>query len=346
MDKVTIQIPIEYRPLFESWWRNALIEGGRYSLKSHTIARYLLIEARRTKTRILCGREFQNSIADSSHQLLADLIEQFGFSDFVVTRDSIVNNQTGSDFLFRGIRHNSQSIKSIEGVDIFWGEESQAFSKESIDIITPTIRKPGSRLIWTMNRTLELDPIYEMLAMHPRDDTLHLKINYDVAEKHGWLPSEIKKEIEHDKTNNPEVYQHKWLGQPISQAEQSVISRTATMEAMRREVADDGAVEVGVDVARMGNDRSVFYKRKGLRLIEEATHNKLRLTDLADRLEKFVGFDKAILIKIDDTGVGGGLTDIMMQRGYNIRPSTSGLSPSTRISTPTGLARHGSIWRR
>lgn len=323
-DKVTIQIPVEYKRLFDRDWRNALVEGGRYSLKSHTVARYLLIRARMDKTRVLAGREFQNSIADSSHQLLADLIQQYEMGDFKVTRDGIMNNITGSDFIFRGIKHNSQSIKSIEGVDIFWGEEAQAFSKESIDIITPTIRKAGSQLIWTMNRTLELDPIYELLALNPREDTLHLTINYDVAQKYGWIPKEILNEIEYDKEFNPEVYQHKWLGQPIAQTEQAILNRTGVMEAMNREIEPDGAEEVGVDVARMGSDRSVFWKRKGLKTIGTETHSKLRLTDLADRLETFVDFDKHILIKIDDTGVGGGLTDIMIQRGYNVMPINFG----------------------
>lgn len=315
---VVIQIPIEYKRLFDSDWRNALIEGGRYSLKSHTVARYLLIRARMGKTRILCGREYQNSIADSSHQLLADLISKYELTDFIVTRDSIINSVTGSDFLFKGIKHNTQSIKSIEGIDIAWIEEAQTITKESIDILTPTVRKPGSQIIWTMNRTLELDPIYEILALNPRKDTLHLQINYDVADKYGWIPEVIKAEIEYDKEFNPEVYQHKWLGQPIAQTENAILSRTNVMAAMQREGSDDGAEIVGVDVARMGSDRSVFWKRKGLKTTDTREYTKLRLTTLADRLEEFVNFNKETLIKIDDTGVGGGLTDIMIQRGYNV----------------------------
>lgn len=335
---VTIQIPIEYKPLFDTWWRNALIEGGRYSLKSHTVARYLLIRARMAKTRIFCGREFQNSIADSSLQLLADLIDKYELTDFKVTRDGIVNEVTGSDFLFRGIRHNTQSIKSIEGIDIAWIEEAQTITKESIDVLTPTVRKAGSQIIWTMNRTLELDSIYEMLALNKRDDTLHLNINYDVADKYGWIPDVIKAEIEYDKEFNPEVYQHKWLGQPIAQTEQAILSRTKVMEAMNRDGEDDGAIEIGVDVARMGSDRSVLWKRKGLKTIGTETHTKLRLNILADRLEVFVNYDKDVLIKIDDTGVGGGLTDIMIERGYNVMPINFGGEATDKDKYPNWIS--------
>lgn len=334
----TIQIPREYKQLFEAWWRNALIEGGRYSLKSHTVARYLLVRASQAKARVLCGREFQNSISESSHQLLADLILQYNLTDFRVTEKSIVNTENGSDFIFRGIRHNVNSIKSIEGIDIAWIEEAQTITRESIDILTPTVRKEGSQIIWTMNRTLELDPIYEMLGMTNRPDTLHLHINYDVAERYGWIPKEILAEIKFDKENNPELYQHKWLGQPIAQTEQAILNRSKVMDAMNREVENDGAIVVGVDVARMGSDRSVFWKRKGLKTISTKTYTKLRLNILADRLEEFVDQDKSVLIKIDDTGVGGGLTDIMIQREYNIMPINFGGEPADKNKYPNWIS--------
>lgn len=90
------------------------------------------------------------------------------------------------------------------------------------------------------------------------------------------------------------------------------------LEAMQREVSEDGAIEIGVDVARYGSDRTEFVKRKGLREIERMTFTKLGIVEIADQLEVFANQDKTSLIKIDDTGVGGGLTDVMNQRGYNI----------------------------
>lgn len=319
-----IVIPAEFARLIDSDWREAIVEGGRYSLKSHTVARIILIRAMQKRTRVLCGREFQNSITESVHQLFADLIEQYNLGTFRVTRDGIINTQNGSDFIFKGVRHNMQSIKSIEGVDIFWGEESQTFSKESIEVITPTIRKPGSQLIWTLNRLLELDPIYERIVINKLPNTLHLNINYDVADKYGWLPDEIKAEIEHDKKVNPGLYTHKWLGQPMSQVDDAIIGRDAILNAMQRTVDDEGAVEVGVDVARMGSDRTEFVKRKGLKEIARQTFTKLRTTEVCDKLEAFINNDKTVLLKVDDTGVGGGVTDEMMRRGYNVMPINFG----------------------
>ena len=128
----TIQIPSEFKKLFDEGWREAAIYGGRYSLKSHTVARFLVIKARSKKVRIGCFREFQNSIAESSLQLLADLIKEYDLKDFEVTNTSIINKVTGSDFIFKGLWGNEQSIKSIEGIDIAWVEEAQTISKESL----------------------------------------------------------------------------------------------------------------------------------------------------------------------------------------------------------------------
>lgn len=214
MNQQTIEIPVEFKRLFDDDWREAAIYGGRGSLKSHTVARYLLIVSRQSRKRVGCFREFQNSIAESSHQLLADLIDKYGLKEFKVTDNSIVNRINGSDFLFKGLHHNEQSIKSIEGIDIAWVEEAQTVSGASIDVLTPTVRKPGSKLIYTYNRLDEQDPIHKRLVIEGRPNSLVLNVNYDVAMRHGWFPEVLRVEMEDDKANRPALYKHKWLGEP------------------------------------------------------------------------------------------------------------------------------------
>lgn len=317
MREVRIQIPTEYARLLDRDWRTMLIYGGRYSLKSHTVARALLIRAMQGKTRILAAREMQTSIADSSHKLLADLIAEYGWIDFTVQRDSIFH-VNGSEFVFKGLRNNTQNIKSLEGIDIAWVDEAQMITKSSIDVLTPTIRKPGSQIIWTMNRLNELDPVYAEYALKKREDCVVLELNYDVAEKYGWLPKVIKDEIEYDKEFNPELYSHKWLGMPMNQVDNAIISRESVLNAMQREVQAEGAIEIGVDVARMGNDRTELVKRQGLKEIGRETYQKLRTTEVVEKVKQMAGGDKSVLIKVDDTGVGGGVTDELKRDGYNV----------------------------
>lgn len=334
--KTLVKLPSEFKPLFDSWWRHAVIEGGRYSLKSHTVARFLLLTARSRRVRIACLRQFQKNIADSSYQLLIDLIQQYGFSEFVWTNDTITNTNTGSTFIFKGLDRNVETtIKSLEGIDIAWIDEAQTITLKSIRILNPTIRKPGSKIIWTLNRLTDLDPVISYFITNPpRKDVWHLEVDYRIAQKNGWLSNEILYEIEQARINHPEDYAHDYLGKALAISDKNIIQTAQVIEAMGREVDDEGAIEVGVDVARLGGDRTVFVKRKGLKEIGRASFTKKRTTEVCDLLVNFIGADKDVLIKIDDTGVGGGVTDEMIARGYNVIPINFGAKASNPDKYP------------
>jgi hypothetical protein len=49
--------------------------------------------------------------------------------------------------------HNAESVKSLEGYDVAWVEEAQTLSQRSLDLLLPTIRKPGSKLWFKDPRT-------------------------------------------------------------------------------------------------------------------------------------------------------------------------------------------------
>lgn len=317
METTTVPFLKAYKELFNGQYRYLVYHGGRSSGKSLQTALSLLLRGRQERLRILCTREIQNTIKDSVHKLLRDLIDRYEFQDYEVTKDTVINKVTGTEFIFKGLRGNINEIKSMEGIDVAWCEESQSLSNHSLDVLTPTIRKQGSQIIFTFNRFTELDPVFVRFVMNKPKGTFVKQCNFDVLERAGLLPDVIKMEIENDK-NNPELYAHKWLGEPIGQDEFSIIPRADALEAMKRTIEGDGSVEVGVDVARMGEDRTVFWMVQGLKTIKKAVYTKKRTTQVCDLLEDFVDRKRDILLKIDDTGVGGGVTDEMKKRGYNV----------------------------
>jgi phage terminase large subunit len=338
IQQIKIQVPREYQELWNPNWRNILYYGGRYSGKSYTVSQHLLLKGRESKRRILCTRQIQNTIADSVHKLLKDQIAQFGFDDYVVTKDSIFNQVTGTEFIFKGLLRNIQEIKSLEGIDDCWVEEAQSATNESLDILTPTIRKPGSRLIYTFNRFTELDPVYVRYVMSKPPRTFSSQVNYDVMEKYGFLSPEIKEEIEYEKKNNPALFAHKYLGEPLSQNEFAAIPRDDILKAMQHSVSSDGAFICGIDMARMGNDRIVFWLRKGLKTLKYKVMNKQSIDVTCDILEDWLRFNKEVILKIDDTGVGGGATDIMKRRGWKVYPVNFGGSPQNTNRYPNWIS--------
>lgn len=267
-----VEIPIEFKRLFDTDWREAAIYGGRNSLKSHTVARYLLIRARAKKTRVGCFREFQNSMTESSHQLLSDLIKKYKLTDFEVTNNSIMNKVTGSDFLFKGLWNNEQTIKSIEGIDIAWVEEAQTVSNSSIEVLTPTVRNPGSQIIYTYNRLLEDDPVHQRLVIEGRPNTLIINVNYDTALKYGWMPDVLKLEMEDDRERRPSLYKQKWLGEPTS-SERKIYKDWAFID----EIPHEARLErYGIDFGYTNDPTAIvaIYYYNGGYILNEVCHQK------------------------------------------------------------------------
>ena len=223
--QLKIEVPKEFKVLFDldSDLRHIVLYGGRASGKSTSVALSLLVLGMNKKLRILCTREVQNSIADSVHKLLSDLISKYKLNTWEVQKDIIRNKQTGSEIFFKGLHNNSQSIKSIEGIDIVWVEEAQSVSADSINTLVPTIRKAGSRLIWTFNRLTENDPVWELIVKKADNRTFVQKINSDAIE--SLLSKEIVEEREKMRLDNPEIFDHVWLGEPMTAKTGSVFGK-------------------------------------------------------------------------------------------------------------------------
>lgn len=297
-----IEIPIEYKRLFDTDWREAAVYGGRFSLKSHTVARYLLIRGRQTKTRIGCFREFQSSIAESSHKLLSDLIKQYNLTDYRITDKSITNTITGSDFLFKGLWNNEQSIKSIEGIDVAWVEEAQTVTKDSLDVLTPTVRKPGSQIIYTYNRLVESDPVHTRLVLEGRPNTLIINVNYDIAIKYGYVPDVILQEIEDDKAHRPGLYKTKWLGEPTG-LENKIYKNWQTID----EIPIEARLERrGLDFGYSNDPTAIvdIYYYNGAYILDEICYQKglsnKQIADILKSKDAMVVADSAEPKSIDE----------------------------------------------
>ena len=206
---INLKVANVYKPLWKNAKRRNYIYGGRGSGKSHDVAEYCLFRAYQAKIKVLCTRELQNSIADSVYSLLKNKITDMKLDFFfTVYKDRIVGNN-GSEFIFKGIHNNVSEIKSMENISIAWLEESQSLSRESIDVIVPTIRAPGSILIFTFNPYKDNDPIY-MEMKNATEDDLVIKANYS---DNPWFPEELRLEMERDKKNDYQKYLWVWEGE-------------------------------------------------------------------------------------------------------------------------------------
>lgn len=313
------------RPYQDLWWwlhtetppyRYYCYSGGRASGKSTAVAQSLILRASIQPITVLCAREFQNSITDSVYKLLTNTIEEFGLQGFEIRRDGI-GHVNGSNFIFRGLHDNIQSIKSIEGIDVCWVEEAQTISKASLTTLIPTIRKPNSTLIFTWNPLTSHDPIWTYFISTDSEERLHQTCHWHTTfeDVHRLLSQDVIDMIDADKQTAD--YGHVWLGLPYADTNNQLISDTMINEALQR-AATEGPVTFGVDVARYGSDRTALTIKKGNRIetLESWTHSSI--VDTAERIRLRASQHQPIGIRIDDTGVGGGLTDLLKTYGLPV----------------------------
>ena len=160
----------------------------------------------------VCIREVQRTIADSSKALIERKIKEYNLSGLFDPQEGRIKRHGGGDCIFRGMQnHTSDSIKSLEGRTFAWADEAHKLSKRSIELLTPTIRAPGSKLVFTWNPESEDDPVETFFRENEGDsDFLCLTVNYD---SNPWFPIDLRKDMERDKKRDPDKYAHVWGGE-------------------------------------------------------------------------------------------------------------------------------------
>lgn len=177
----SIKLLDKYQPLFleHPKTRYYLITGGRGSGKSWTLSLFLLNLTYEEGHVILFTRWTLTSAFISIIPEFIDKIELMNKSDdFEITQSEIINKQTGSKILFRGIKTSqgtaTANLKSIAGVTTFILDESEELMDEDvfdrIDLSIRAVNKPN-RVILVMNPSYKSHWIYSRFVKHPRNDT-------------------------------------------------------------------------------------------------------------------------------------------------------------------------------
>ncbi|MDL2169800.1 PBSX family phage terminase large subunit [Asaia sp. HumB] len=242
MSQTRIEIPPAFGD-FGRGYRYRVWYGGRGSSKSWTVSRVLVAPAATRPIRVLCVREFQNSINDLVKRLLADQIEALGLTPWFKVQETSISSKAGAEFLFKGLARNIQGIKSTEGVDICWVEEGQTVSQSSLDILIPTIRKAGSELWFTYNPEHDDDPMHRlMLMLQDEGGALVRKVGW---QDNPWFPPELNAERQLLLRHDPEAYEHVWEGECRTISEAVVFRHRVSFEEF--ETPDNARFYFGAD---------------------------------------------------------------------------------------------------
>lgn len=153
----------------------------------------------------------QKSLKNSVKLLVEDKIKSLGVSHLFEVLEAEIKTPGGGVIMFQGMQnHTADSIKSLEGFDIAWVEEAQSLSQRSLDLLRPTIRKPGSEIWFSWNPNKPTDPVDALLrGDNPPTDSVVIEVNYD---NNPYLPAELRADLEDDRRRDPDKFAHVWGG--------------------------------------------------------------------------------------------------------------------------------------
>ena len=331
-------------PKFEEWRNPHPVKcafGGRGAgAKSESTASLLIQFAENPSyfgknIKVICLRSVQKSIKDSSYSLLCRKIDELGYTDFEITQNYIRNKSNGSYFTFNGLNDFSSSqLKSLDAYTIAFIEEADGISLEVWDTLEATIRKEwyhnGKKYqaeIWAVYNPNTLnDPITQKFVTNPKPEWLITKCE-PLAEDNPFYPDNLIEKYETLMERDPDEAKHVYLGYPRNKQTNAVWlvsdAMDCTNESRNTDENMEGAVEIGIDVARFGNDNSVITKRKGLTVLDMRKVHGYNTQEVAGLAWEMAGQNKDVLMKID-IGYNQGVYDLLEEWGANIIPVNFG----------------------
>jgi phage terminase large subunit len=193
--------------------RYRVLYGGRGSGKSYSAALMAAVWGLVEPLRILCVREYQVSIRESMFAEIANAIaDNPVLSVFYSVGRDFIRGQNGTEFIFKGLRYNVQSIKSMAQVDLCIVEEAEDVPANSWRYLIPTIRKEKSE-IWVIfnprdRESYVADTFLQAKKLPPR--TAISRVNFN---DNPWFPSTLEETRAFDRTHmDPALYAHVWEG--------------------------------------------------------------------------------------------------------------------------------------
>jgi len=217
-------MPDKLVPVFEGEADVRGSYGGRGSAKTRTFAKMTAVRAvmyaqSGTSGVILGGRQYMNSLADSSFEEIKSAIEeepwlaQYFDIGKAYIRIKDIKGWGRVEYIFSGLDRSIESIKSKARILICWVDEAEPVTEDAWRILVPTLRYEGEGwnaelwVTWNPKRKGSAtdkrfrnssDPRFKVVEMNYRDNP--------------WFPAKLERTRLKDKEERPDDYDHVWEG--------------------------------------------------------------------------------------------------------------------------------------
>lgn len=330
-----IKLHKKYKPLFESDDRTFIISGGRGSSKSFSVGAFICLLSFEPGHRILYTRQTMTSAHLSIIPEIQEKLSLLGVEDkFTVNRTEIINNESKSEIIFKGITSSSGSntanLKSLSGITTWIVDECEELDKESVyDKINLSIRTKGkqNRVILILNPTTREFWLYKKFfqdaGVQPGWNGSKNGVTYihtDYRDNSDNLDQSFLLEVERIKEINPKKYEHQILGGWLDKAEGVIFTNWEIGEFDNTLPVVYGA-DFGWSIDPTTLTRCAVDKNKGIIYMEELVY-KIGMTtnDIYESFLRHAGFDGSITADSAEPR----LISELKAKGLNIKPCEKG----------------------
>ena len=220
MATARIELPPKLIPVFQGEARYRGAYGGRGSAKTRSFALMTAVRGYMWSMAgeegiILCGREFMNSLEDSSlEEVKAAIRSEPWLAEHYEIGEKFVRTKDGRiAYTFAGLRHNLDSIKSKARIKLAWVDEAEPVSETAWQKLIPTVREHDSEIWLTWNPERKNSPTHLRFRENPPEGAKIVELNY---RDNPWFPAVLEQERQNDLRARPESYGHIWEGDFIS----------------------------------------------------------------------------------------------------------------------------------
>lgn len=225
---IDIALPPKLIPVFQGEADVRGARGGRGSAKTRSFAKMCAFFGMRfgmagITGQIVCGRQFMNSLEDSSLEECKRAIEEEPvLAAYYDVGEKYIKSRDGRIwFTFVGLDRSIASIKSKGRILVLWVDEAEPVTDEAWTVAVPTLREEGDGwnaelwVTWNPKRkTASVEKRFPVNSPDPR-----IKVVVLNWRDNPRFPAKLERERQRDLKERPDQYEHIWEGDYVTVVE-------------------------------------------------------------------------------------------------------------------------------
>ena len=268
-------------------------------------------------------------LADFKNSTLKTLLECIP-SQIIVNHNLAEHTITlinGSEIIYMGMSEE-ENVSKLKSMELGWFciDEASEIPQETFLLFQSRLRR----------RCFDgkFPPFYGLLASNPED--CYLKDTFvlgqggkdyafipSLPKDNPYLPPDYEKKL---RESFPEDWVRRFLEGSWDELSTGdmVIPGEWIRRAINREIEIEDKKVIGADIARFGDDEIVISFLQGNRLVEQDISNKQSLMETVGRIINKRKKNNARLVAVDDVGLGGGISDRLLEMDEPVMPINGG----------------------